>query len=266
MMRYIYSTILFLLIFYKSHSQNISYGDLKKYSYLIRGVHGNFPVLTATGFIINYRNKNYLVTNFHVLTGLDPNTHRKITEKPDKINIWFKKPDETYGPSIYFPLYDPNGFNLFYVLKADSFRFYDIAILPLSETIKSYNLNLINEKNIDSSSLKKTTKLFISGFPNGTPVDGWAPTVLEVSILTPTNLPKLAKGEQREFVDVFYDKTLDRGSSGSPVFASKNGKDYKVIGVNSLNPIGVGKQIKGAAVFIKFVPQLIDKMNNGEFR
>ena len=46
--------------------------SLVNYSYLINGEENGEPHSSGTGFFIKYENKFYLVTNYHVLTGIDP--------------------------------------------------------------------------------------------------------------------------------------------------------------------------------------------------
>ena len=52
---------------------------------------------TGTGFIVVYQEANYLITNWHVVTGRDPNTGKPMSTSgvadPDVVGIWYHDPE-----------------------------------------------------------------------------------------------------------------------------------------------------------------------------
>lgn len=60
-------------------------------SLYIEVYYNEFVLSNATGFIVNYRNENFLITNRHVVTGRDNNTGKCLSEQksiPNKIKIF----------------------------------------------------------------------------------------------------------------------------------------------------------------------------------
>ena len=58
---------------------------------LITGV-GDAAIATATGFIVQYQNQNFLITNWHVVSGKDPSTGNiedPLGRIPTVIAIWY---------------------------------------------------------------------------------------------------------------------------------------------------------------------------------
>lgn len=135
-MRYCFLWILLILLVTSCVSQKKSYEDLLKYSYKIQGINDSTKqyVQAGTGFIINAGGHDFLITNYHVLTGKDPISGKKISSISDtctSIVIWVRKYNDTSFIKWKIPLYDSIG-KLFSLYHADQYRLVDIGVLTLS--------------------------------------------------------------------------------------------------------------------------------------
>jgi hypothetical protein len=92
-------TILLLLVmfmsFNESKSQIIPKTSIKYFSYKLQGANVRTKQLVngGTGFIFTYEDYDFLVTNYHVLTGKNASTGKKLENLADTCNaviIWFR--------------------------------------------------------------------------------------------------------------------------------------------------------------------------------
>lgn len=90
-MRKVFLSIASLLICLCSFSQNFTRSESRESLYL-ETYHNNKLISRATGFVITYNNKSYLVTCYHVLTNKDPHTLKWINKKaplaPNRVAIF----------------------------------------------------------------------------------------------------------------------------------------------------------------------------------
>lgn len=135
----------------------------------------NDNIGTATGFIIEKNNKPYLITNLHVVTGIDYFSHASTDlqlRKPNLIAIWHN--GQVLGNWVRVPelLYD-NKNNKRWIECSIGEKTLDIVAIPLGNipnTIKFYPLHLsqFNEKIIFLPGFSAS----IVGFPYGLSSDG----------------------------------------------------------------------------------------------
>jgi hypothetical protein len=174
----------------------------------------------GTGFVIQNNGVNYLITNWHVVTGRNPLSGQPLNKTtaiadPDKLIIWHHlKGLLGNWISKETPLLD-NGNPTW--LEHPLGKQIDVVALPLNEEpdVDYYPINL---------SLKDTDILIIPseivsviGFPFGSPSDGKLPFWITGYVATDIELDYGGK-------PIFYiNATTEKGMSGSPVMALRPG-------------------------------------------
>src|SRR5215470_10709286 len=167
--------LLFLVVFIgvdESKSQIIRKASLKYFSYKLQGANTTTKQLVngGTGFIFTYREHDFLVTNYHVLTGKNVSTGKKLENLPDTCNaviIWFRDEKVDTFKRVLVPIYDSFGVRLFSIYYADSETLFDLAVLALFPEqfppgIKKYSITV---KSIDTLTYNKAgLRVLISGF------------------------------------------------------------------------------------------------------
>jgi hypothetical protein len=263
--------IILLLPFVKmAHSQELPIDSLKNYSYLATGGNRIGPIdNNGTGFIIKYFESFYFVTNYHVLTGRDPFTNEKIPTLKDTntaIYVIFRPKN---GPKLYCPikydLYNSFGKRNFSISKTTDY-YIDIAILPivLPENALTYYLDISMLDTSFNSNSK--FKIVITGFPNGKFKNDWQPENYFSEIIP------LKLSDRNEFNPYFYSNSRTVGGmSGSPIYDFKSPKRLKVCAINAMSKDSTAiedsfykrnPKVKGMAIQIKYVYQLIQNMHN----
>ena len=119
----------------------------------------------ATGFFLSDQNSFYLVTNWHVFSGLDPSNPQSAKVPPPnflKISVIAKN---GYLTEVTIPLYDPN----MQPLWKEHHKHYevDIAIYPLQISLaKQFQMLDIQKVNQDLDIKETVAKdVFILGYP-----------------------------------------------------------------------------------------------------
>lgn len=180
---------------------------------------------TGTGFIIIRNGINYLITNWHVVTGRDPNTGQPILSTgavdPDTIGIWYhdanrlgswhRKTERLIAPSSGSHQWREHPLG----------KQVDVVALPLSthSDIKVYNLDISLAQT--DLLLSPSEPVSIVGFPFGIAAAGKFPIWKTGHIASDIDL-------NYEDKPVFLvDATTKRGMSGSPVFARRLGSIYR---------------------------------------
>jgi hypothetical protein len=129
------------------------------------------PVSSGTGFIIKSKTKNYLVTNYHVITNKNPVTRQWLDPKfpiaPNRIVI--VQNATKLGDHIikWERLLDDNGNPLWYQNQINN-EIVDVVELPLHDTT-GISIYPVPYENIvpDSFAVAPTDRVFIIGFPLG---------------------------------------------------------------------------------------------------
>jgi len=256
--------LLFLVVFIgvdESKSQIIRKTSLKYFSYKLQGANTTTKQLVngGTGFIFTYGEHDFLVTNYHVLTGKNVSTGKKLENLPDTCNaviIWFRDEKVDTFKRVLVPIYDSFGVRLFSIYYADSETLFDLAVLALFPEqfppgIKKYSITV---KSIDTLTYNKAgLRVLISGFPRG---------ASEPTIKTAVTIKQRMRGNTITPLIFFSDSTL-QGMSGSPIWiAAHAANGISLIGINALNPTFdiANPKIRGAGVYFKYAMTLIEEM------
>ena len=203
---------------------------------------GDQQIGIATGFIWEHENTNYLVTNWHVMTGFHPETHQPIREDgstPDVLRIWFHIAEHLgKWESLNLPLFDNQGRPCWKEHK--TFRSnVDVAVIRLDVPDK-FRVFPLNKRPFDEFRVEISQDVFIVGFPRGITGAGRLPIWKRGSIASEpeVNMDQLPK--------LLIDSMTREGMSGSPVIA-------QYVGVYKENPespdpfdwIGMGRKFLG---------------------
>jgi hypothetical protein len=235
-------------------SQTLDKQSMDKYSCFIEGKNNRNQVLFyASGFIVTHGGMSFLVSSYHVFSGKDPSTGNllpNISEPPTKLTVWYQsKSDNTYDAKT-FSLITKDSTPYYIHISVAKSRI-DAAFMHLNIFDDSGDIYSIQDGDLDTSRTEWPNKtLLICGFPymNESHV---------VKTYEASSLPPPAAGLQAD--DVYFDSYIP-GLSGCPVFISdSSGTGVKLLGVNSQVAAGThAEKIKGAAVYIKYVLDIID--------
>ena len=184
----------------------------------------NTKLSTATAFAYKYRDKKYLVTNYHVAYGKNPVTDKLLDPNggiPNKMHIYYYEPKRVNPEGIIFEINYSDGYNPFKYIIVDE-KIADIAICELSTEFTGVCINEVEsvygepsvEENIQ---LEITESLYVLGYPRGIHVL-YTPVWKRSSIATEPSIDV-------DNMPCFYiDSTTREGMSGAPVvYYSKSG-------------------------------------------
>ncbi len=179
------------------------------------------PIGTGTGFIVEYDGTNYLITNWHVVTGRDPITGKPLASTgisaPDTIGIWYHDAKRLGSwHRKYEPLIDTASGNKLWT-EHPLGRQVDVIALALKtyDDTKIYNLDTSLAQT--DLVLAPSAPVSIVGFPFGITAAGKFPIWKTGHIASDIDLDYAGK-------PVFLvDATTKPGMSGSPVFARRIG-------------------------------------------
>jgi len=218
---------------------------------------------TATGFVVFYNGTKHLITNWHVVTGRDPNTGRPIANSgeadPDTIRIWYhsaKRLGSWY--QITEPLIDTNSGKKLWK-EHPLGRQIDVIALALkpNDDVRIYDLDTSLAQS--DMFLAPSEPVSIVGFPFGVAAAGKFPIWKTGHIASDMDLDYDGK-------PVFLvDATTKSGMSGSPVFAIRKGGYWSSTGTWHLGKgatrfLGVysGRIREQADVGMVWKPSVID--------
>ena len=176
---------------------------------------------TATCFIYEVDNQNYLVTNLHVVKGRNPATKKVIASSgaiPNimKIAFYIEKNGVTAGTTqIVVNLYDNRRNPLedkpnWYQAMPDTLI--DIAVIKI-ELPKEVCFNPINKVYLDyneHTNIQIADPVFVVGYPRGIDVDG-LPIWKKASIASEPDI------DVGDLPKILIDTATREGMSGSPV-------------------------------------------------
>lgn len=150
-------------------SKTIVLDPLSVSSLLIDEIDGNQVIGRATGFTMEKEGRQYLITNWHVVTGKHPQTG-KIEHPngrvPDKLAVYFHGPDlgKTWA-RLTLPLYREDGSHTWIEHKRG--REIDVVALPI-EGLKGVTIYPIAADTADSDiEVGLAAPVSIIGFPEG---------------------------------------------------------------------------------------------------
>ena len=180
---------------------------------------------TATSFSYKYNSEKYLITNYHVAYGINPDTKVILNKDgvvPNKLVIYYYDIDLKINTlTIKYPEFD----NPFKFIEEKGVLI-DLAVFKLDKTFNGLCINEIEEKikwlrNEIDIVLEITEPLYVLGFPRGiniehTPIWKRSSIASEPEIF-PNGIPYF-----------YIDTTTREGMSGAPVvFYTENG-NYKL--------------------------------------
>lgn len=181
----------------------------------------------GTGFIVQASGINVLITNYHVVSGRHPLTHRLLdglVAQPDRILVPLLRRGAglVWMPAVQ-PLYDVAGEALWTVHPRFGSRF-DVVALPISVPPEAEVVPYAIEPGPDIA-LVPGSEVAIVGFPEGMTASGITAIWKSGSIASEIELT--IEGE-----DYFWiDSNTRRGMSGSPVIARRFGGAMMTNGV-----------------------------------
>lgn len=219
--------------------------SIEEYSYLLSATDFAGVRHSGTGFFLKYRSQLYLVTNLHVLTGVDPSIAQAVIPKTyDSVTIWKWSPARDHKIPLTYKLFDSTGRRAFHVLWAPrDNQYFDIAVLPLPDTIKWKPNSYFEPGDFDTADIVSHPQhLRIIGFPTA---------FIETNKFKPTTIDVQSSKRTSE-INLIYGQDLVNGFSGSPTYI-KRGKEYKVIGIHSRSSSGF---------YIKFILQILQELAN----
>lgn len=199
----------------------------------------------ATGFIYVYSNQPYLITNWHVVTGLNPKTRKPIASHggiPDIISFPIIKRKSEIQIEYFdteAELFDPRGIPFWRVHPANREEI-DVVALPIrfDPSVELFPLTDNKKLSFDIFKIAVADEVIILGFPFG---------------LKQLNFPLWKRGTiatepnfEYEGLPLFLVDTATRpGMSGAPVFVrkltTKDGRPFfakQFVGVYSGRYIG----------------------------
>lgn len=236
------------------------------YSVRLELLSSNRQLAMATGFIIIHKMTPFLITNWHVLSGINPETNQVLSQNgsvPDtirvhhhhssRLGIWIAK---TYS------LYDNKG-NAKWIEHSEG-KSIDVAVLPLVPMDKdvivySFDLSMADEDAIPVPGMP----VFIIGFPFGMSTAGVLPIWKTGHIASDPDINYEGK-------PIFLiDATTRGGMSGAPVilrlmggYKTKSGKLILSGGVTKFLGIYSGRIHEYAEIGKVWKPHLINDILN----
>ncbi len=188
----------------------------------------SFP---ATGFVVTHQGSNYLITNWHVVTGRNAESNQPLSElgiaDPDRITIWYHS-NKKLG--IWYPktelLLNPDDGSRKW-LEHPLGRKVDVIALPLTDIsdVVLYNLDL-GLANTDLI-VSPSEPVSILGFPLGMSSLGRFPIWKTGHVAS-----EITAGYRGQPI-FLVDATTKSGMSGSPVIARRIGMRVTSKGVTT---------------------------------
>lgn len=178
----------------------------------------------ATGFLYQYANQSYLVSNWHVFSGRN-SVNLKALDKnlalPEKVRIHFPIQGEIgVTETIDYALNEEKSDNTYYWLEHRAKNKVDVAVLPINmkQEYATYPINTINESRgiMDfPAGFYVGQEVFILGFPRGIKGGGGLPIWKKATIAVE---PYLEMDDSK--LKILIDSATREGMSGSPVIVA----------------------------------------------
>lgn len=200
----------------------------------------NTPLATATGFVVQEGQTNYLITNWHVLMGRHPATNKATHPTgaiPTHILIWHNGPKLGTWVRSVESLYDEKGKRRW--LEHKQGQKVDVVALPLQDSNKDLKIYPL-----DMSMAEHDMQIYVSmnvsiiGYPLGFAGPGLLPIWKTGHIASE---PDLDYNNEPLFL---IDATTRGGMSGSPVVARQAG-GYLTRGGDKVFTTGIATRFLG---------------------
>jgi hypothetical protein len=193
-----------------------------------------------SGFFWNHNNQDYLITNWHNVTGINPDTGKNIgTFTPSHLELSFKHfaaiPSHPL-PQVFFskleiPLFDASDTKIW--LEHSTGKKIDVVIVPLLDRLKELNIAYTNGQNYESTYLPFIgDDCFIVGYPEGITGPAHTPIWKRGSV---ASIPKMNYDDKPMFL---VDTIGNSGLSGSPVIGKGTGMHNRNGVINNNTVIG----------------------------
>jgi hypothetical protein len=256
----IFIIISFVFISNYSIGQCLNKDSLINYSYIINGKDSAQFFTSGTGSIVKYKERYYLVTNYHVLTGKECATNKKFPELQDtvtSISIIYQSSEKyriVFIARIY-PIFDKKG-NPNFETAAFQDRRLDLSVIPIEIPNNAKKYFFVPADFDSSFTYKDDEELMIFGFPLGHFKNSWQPTELDTKTVVHNELPFT----YNPFV--CFDSLPIKGMSGSPSYIYDEKGEIKILSILS-NQVDFNKdypRIKGRSIYSSLVLDLIEKM------
>lgn len=175
------------------------------------------PIGIGTAFTIELEEQNYLITNWHIVTGRNPDTNKPLSGAcdPDLIKIWFFTSKVGFWNPKTLRLRGDDGEKLW--IEHPTGRNVDVVAIPFIPSDDIYVKNLDLTTSEIPIRMYPSRNVSIIGYPNGLSAGG--------------KFPIWKKGHIASEVDLNYnnrpvfliDATTRSGMSGSPVIFRDSG-------------------------------------------
>jgi Trypsin-like peptidase domain len=166
----------------------------------------------GTAFVWAEGDRFFLITNWHNVTGKDPNTGKHLSKtaaEPNRLKVWFNEKDKLGNKVAKFvPVRDSSGAPLWFVHPAHGNQI-DIVALPLEKypDVEMYPINTMPNRDL---AVQIGRDVFVLGFPFGIRPGGF-PIWKRGSIASEPEITPIAQ------LHMFIDTASRPGMSGSPV-------------------------------------------------
>lgn len=195
---------------------------------------------SGTGFFFETNSELFLITNWHVVSGIDCFTRQRLdadgrfpTKLTAKLSSYVSETENNKFGIIPFPipLYEPNRHEPVWLEHSRFGSLCDVIAIPVErpETCPHFMHNAANCINTIRIPVKPGCTVFIIGFPRAISVGFGLPIWKSGYIASEPHYDVTVGGEVREFGGLsgginlpafFIDSLTREGMSGSPVFAN----------------------------------------------
>jgi hypothetical protein len=194
--------------------------NIDEYSYAAYYVDIKFNEMklsNATCFFYNYKDRDYLVTNWHVVSGrnsINGNCLESHGAIPNilSVNLFIQENGYLNRRFLDIKLYDENEEPIWFEWKEEQ-RYIDVAVVPvvISKEYVVYAINQLGDPFNEDTSPEVREDIFILGYPFGMDGGGGLPIWKRGSIASEPSI-------DIEGLPMLYVDTASRsGMSGSPV-------------------------------------------------
>ena len=204
--------------------KTIKVSPLSVASFYTEVFHNSIQIGTATSFAYLYKNEKFLITNYHVAYGKNPengNVLNKMGALPNKIIVHFRSREKSNPDLLFLDISFNENENPFKYVGMNN-RIVDIAIFKLPKEFCGVCINeletVYNEPSVEESiKLQITEQLYVLGYPRGIQINN-TPIWKKSSIAPEPDL------EINDMPCFYIDSTTREGMSGAPVvYYSKDG-------------------------------------------
>lgn len=216
---YSYSGEILMLPGRTSSQERISIDPLSLQSLYLDLLFEKQKIGSATGFIVKWKNSNFLITSWHVLSGRNSRDNKIINPNgriPDEISIWNYMPELGRWSQYFEKLYNLNKNPLW--IEHPKGRIIDVVALLLRSLDENVKLFPFDLKLADTDMQPEVgMPVFIIGFPEGMTASGKLPIWKTGHIASEPNI------DYNNTPSFLIDATTRGGMSGSPVVLKLNG-------------------------------------------